>query len=172
VPLLSFLADLGLFIARETQQAHAFVSHGGGPLVPLDGDPSAAHGLLIALWVVLVVGVVTSVCSLIVVTKHVDLPMLYLRSGKRIATVTAVSLMVMTVSAVVGGVAAGDHGLSIPSLGNFLYSGRYTAGRYLVMVPVWWLAAAPLAVAALVSVAGWHAARRAWHTTVLLTDAP
>jgi len=168
VPLVSFLAVLGLFIARVTQLPNEFTSH-GGPLIPLDGNPAAAHALLIALWLVLVTGVLASVWSLALVTKHAEMPMLYVRSGKRMATFTALSLALMAVSAVVGAVAAAYHGHPIPSMDNFLYTGKYIGGRYPVELPGWWLAAVPLNAAAVVSLAGWRVARRAWVTTVTLT---
>lgn len=169
VPLMSFLAVLGLFVARVTQLPNEFTSH-GGPLIPLDGNPAAAHALLVALWAVLVGGVVVSVWSLAVVTKHADLPILYLRSGKRMATFTALSLALMAVSAVVGAVAAAYHGHPIPSLDNFFDSGHYAGGQYPVELPGWRLAAVPLTAAAVVSLTGWRVARRAWRITVSLTD--
>jgi len=169
VPLASFLAVLGLFIARMTQLPNEFQSH-GGPLIPLDGNPAAAHALLVVLWFALVAGVLASVWSLALVTKHAEMPMLYLRSGKRMATFTAIALTLMAVSAVVGAVAAAYHGYPVPSLDNFLYTGRYASGQYPVELPGWRLAGVPLTAAAVVSLTAWRVARRAWSTTVSLTD--
>jgi len=169
VPLLSFLADLGLFIARQTQTSHTTLFHGNAPPVPLGGHPATAHALLVVLWAVFAAGALASVLSLAVVTKRADMPILYLRSGKRIAAFTALSLTLMAVMAIAGGIATGYHGRLIPSMGNFLYRGHFSAGLYVVVSARWWLAAVPLTLAAAVALAGWHSARRAWRATVSLT---
>jgi hypothetical protein len=169
LPLIAFVADLGLFIARQTQTSHSFFIHGGPP-VPLGGHPVAAHALLIALWAVFLVGVLASVFSVVIVTKHVNLPMLSLRSGKRIAAFTACSLTLMASLAIAGAIAGSYGSRLVPSLGNFLYGGHYSAGTYLVVLPEWWLAAVPLALAAVISLSGWRSARRAWRTTLWLTE--
>jgi len=170
VPLIAFVADLGLFVARQTQTADSFVSHGPGPPVPLGGHPAAAHALLIALWAVFLVGVLASVFSIVIVTKHVNLPMLSLRSGKRIAGFTACSLTLMASLAIAGAIAGSYRSRLVPSLGHFLYGGHYSAGTYLVVLPEWWLSAVPLALAAVISLSGWRSARRAWRTTLWLTE--
>jgi len=169
VPLVSFFIDLGLFIARQTQVPHAFSLHTGRAPIPLDGNPVTAQALLVALWVVFVLSAVTSIFSLEVVTKHLDLPMPSLTTGKRIAAFTAFSITLMAALAMTGAVASGYKGLEIPALGNALYRGHLSSGQYLVVAPEWWLAIVPLTIAAVVSLAGWRSARRAWRVTSSLT---
>ena len=172
VPLASFLVVLGLFIARLTQLPNSWGTRGGVYPVALDGNPSAAHVLHVVLWFAFVTGALASVFSVAIVVRSVELPMVLLRSGRRMATWTAFALTLMAILAVAGVVSASFQGHDVPALGNVFYTAHFRAGLTYVITPQWLLLITPLVVAAAISVAGWRSTRRAWRVTLSLTDAP
>jgi hypothetical protein len=104
-PAIAVLADVGLWFAYNSQVAMGYTRHGGGPYIPIGGNPTAAHALHLALIVVVLSGWIGSVVCIAIAVKRSDLGLVDLRFGKRLSTVMAPVISVMFVAYVVLGIA-------------------------------------------------------------------
>jgi hypothetical protein len=162
LPLIILAVLFGLYIGRVSELPHGIGGVPGSPglLVMHGGNPDVAAVLLDAAWVVLAAGSAVTVLAVARVAKVCEVPWRTMRSGRRVAAVTAAVLGVMALCAVVGMVVAGPRGFVARTMGVGAGDPRAPVTTYMVF-PHWALVAVPLMIAAAASFAGWHAARRA-----------
>jgi hypothetical protein len=104
-PAIAVLSYVGLWFAYASQLPSHWIGHGNGPAIPLNGNPTAAHALHLALIVVALSGWIGSVVCIAIAVKRSDLALIDLRFGKRLAMFMAPVVSVMFVAYVVMGIA-------------------------------------------------------------------
>lgn len=171
LPLLFLALLIALFVARQTQNPSSFMVLGTAPgvLIPSGGDPATAAALLDVMWAVLAVGVAVTVVAISRVVGVCEVPWKTIVSGRRVAAAITVVLGLMAVWAVVGMAVSWPGGLVARPTGMGPGSPHAPYTVYMVF-PHWALMAVPLVIAAVTSLAGWRASRRA--ATVLKTIDP
>lgn len=159
-PGFALLADIGLIAAQIAVRPSRF---GGGmngrPIIPLNGDPAAAHALGILLAVVAIAGWLVSVACIAAVAAHADVAAADLRFGRTVAViVTALFTMLAGAYATWG-------------IGLILQARQAARGRFTVITysnHALWLPTIVVVVALVaLSVAGTRAATKSWKVIAL-----
>jgi hypothetical protein len=99
-PAVALLTDVALWFASASQQASKLIEKNGA-LVPLNGNPTAAHALHVALIVVGLSGWILSIVCIAVAVKQTDLALIDLQYGKRLSVFMAAVTSVMFVAYVI-----------------------------------------------------------------------
>jgi hypothetical protein len=153
-PGFALLADIGLVVALIVVHPTVYYSTTGGPVVPLNGSPAAAHALLVALGVVAIVGWLLSIVCVGVATKQADVAPADLRFGRTVSVIVAALLAALLVAYATWGI-----GLIVQA--RQAASGSFTTVSYSNQ-GLWLLMLCVLVSGTVLSVAGARAAVRSW----------
>jgi hypothetical protein len=100
-PAVALLAYVALWFAFASQQASNWIEQNGAPPVPLNGNPTAAHALHVALVVVGLSGWILSIVAIAIAVKQADLALIDLQYGKRLSFFMAAVTSLMFVAYVI-----------------------------------------------------------------------
>jgi hypothetical protein len=151
-PAIALLTDVALWFAYESQQASSWAGHGGAPYIPLNGNPTAAHALHLALIVVGLSGWILSILCIAVAVKQAELALIDLQYGKRLSVFMAPVISVMFVAYVVLGIA-----LYMQPAASF--SGLTVVSNHQAL---FWPVMVALGCSSLVTIMAAGSARRSW----------
>jgi len=88
-PGFALLADIGLVVALFAVHPSRYRLTTGHPMVPLNGNPAAAHALGVALGIVAVAGWLVSIACVAVAAKQAEVAPADLRFGRTISVIVA-----------------------------------------------------------------------------------
>jgi hypothetical protein len=158
-PGFAFLADISLMVIRSVVGPSAYGGHGGGPIVPLNGNPAAAHALGVVLEVVALAGWLVSIVCVAVAARRAEVSSSALRFGRTLSVVVAVLL-----ASLLGAYATWGIGLIVQARqstrGSFTTIAYSSQGLWLPVVLV-------MVAAVALSVLGARAAIRSWRVISL-----
>jgi len=158
-PGFAFLADISLIVTRNVVGPSAYREHGGGPMVPLNGNPAAAHSLGVVLEVVAILGWLVSIVCVAMAAKRAELARYDLRFGRTLSVVVAVLL-----AALLGAYSTWGIGLIVQARQST--RGSFTTIAYSNHA-LWLPAFMVLIVAGVLSALGARAAVRSWRVISL-----
>jgi len=153
-PGFALLADIGLVVALILVRPSRYHSTNGGLMVPLNGNPAAAHALGVALGIVAIVGWLLSIVCVGVATKQAEVAPADLRFGRTVSVIVAALLAALLVAYATWGI-----GLIVQA--RQAASGSHTTIAYSNQ-GLWPPMMCVLISGVVLSVAGARAAVRSW----------